>query len=489
MDFLDPKKQKQHSIRLAIGYTFMGIALLLATTVLLYRAYGYGLDKDGRVIQNGIVFVSTLPTGADIYVNNQKYKDASNTRLSLPGGQYTFQLKRDGYRSWQRAITVEGGSVGRFDYPVLFPEKLVTTVTKQYAAAPLVASQSTDQRWLLVQAGPADQFDLYDLDVDEPTPKAVAVPADILTPAATTQDWEVVEWAGDNRHVILKRTFQKDAQARAEYILFDRGDPTKSRNLSIELGVTPARMAFRNKKSDQYYLHDQNSSQLLTATLDEPTPKPLLTGVLTFETTGDSLLYATTTDAPAGRVLLRLRQGDDTHTLRQVPAGTNYLLKLASYKDALFVAVGAQSENREYIYKNPGDILADDPKAVLVPVQILKVDQPSYVSFSPNARFVLVENADRFAVYDAETDKMYGYQIKQALDAPQTNASWMDSYHLQVVSGGVTSVFDFDGANAQQLSPANPGFAPAFDRNHHFVYTLTPQHALSATALLTPEDQ
>lgn len=489
MDFLDPKKQKAHSIRLTIGYALMGVALLLATTVLLYRAYGFGLDKDGRVIQNGLVFISSQPNGADVYVNGKKYKDTTNTRVVLPGGQYTFELKRKGYTSWKRAITVEGGSVGRFDYPLLFPTKLATTTAKQYAAAPLATLQSPDRRWLLVQTLTPDQFDSYDLGAQKPVPKPLTVPPEILS-AGTTQDWEVKAWADDNIHVVLARTYQKGGQSAKEYILFNREDPAASRNLSEAFGFTPTDIELQDEQFNQYYLFDQNSGQLLTATLDEPTPQPYLTGVLEFATDGDTVLYATAAEAPAGKIFVRLRNGTDPSvTLRQLSAGSKYLLELADYKNAQFVAAGVQEENRVYVYKNPLRAYEDDPKAVLAPVQILKVEAPSYVSFSPGNRFAMAQNADRFAVYDAETDKGYGYQLKLPLDAPQAHASWADGYHLQMVSNRSVLNFDFDGANKQVLVAANPGFSPAYDRSYEHLYVLDAQNALTSTALLTPEDQ
>ena len=45
MDFLDPKKQKAHDRRLTIGYIIIGLVLLLATTILLYLTFGYGIDR------------------------------------------------------------------------------------------------------------------------------------------------------------------------------------------------------------------------------------------------------------------------------------------------------------------------------------------------------------------------------------------------------------------------------------------------------------
>ncbi len=489
MDFLDPQKQKAHSRRLALGYALIGLVLVLATTILLYLAYGFGLDKEGRVIQNGLIFVSSHPTGADIHINNKLYKDQTNTRMPLPAGQYVMQLTREGYGAWKRAITVEGGIVERFDYPLLFPSNLVTAITKQYTAAPNFVSTSHDRHWLLVGLPGQNDFDLYDLDAKKPAAKVVPVNPDILAAGSTTTGWEAIDWAANNRHVLLKRTYERNGQPGTEYILFDREDPAASQNLSILFGFSPSSLFFNGRAQDKYYAFDQNNGQVFTVEVKKPTPVPYLSDVLAFVPDGDNVLYITDANAPAGKVLVRMRQKTDTpYTIRQLPASSPYLLKLANYASNTFAAVGATAENKVYIYKDPIALLKESPTDGLAPVHILKVEAPSYLSFSPNKRIFMAENADRFAAYDAETDKGYAYQIKTPLDAPAVHATWMDGYRLNVVSGGRLVAFDFDGSNSRTLSAASPALLPSFDRNYRYMYTLNTQNALTNTPLLIEED-
>jgi hypothetical protein len=194
--------------------------------------------------------------------------------------------------------------------------------------------------------------------------------------------------------------------------------------------------------------------------------------------------YAAPMTKPVNKVQARVRQGDNTYTLRQMSESNTYLLRLGHYNNDWYVAAGSQSENKVYVYKNPLDTLKSQTKQVLVPVQILKVSAPTYVSFSTNARFVMAENADHFAVYDAETKKGYAYQIKTPLDTGQAHAVWMDGFRMSVTSGAKLQVFEFDGANEQTLEAANPAFTPFFDRNYGFVYTFNAAQALTSTDLV-----
>ena len=100
----------------------------------------------------------------------------------------------------------------------------------------------------------------------------------------------------------------------------------------------------------------------------------------------------------------------------------------------------------------------------------------------------MAENANRFAVYDAETDRGYAYQLDIPLDPPQAHATWMDGFRMNIVSGGRTVAFDFDGANRHKLSAGSPSLTPVYDRDYRYFYTVNTQNALTNTALLTAED-
>src|SRR3989344_9216209 len=134
MDLLDPNKKRAHTIRLFVGYFLVVTAIALASLILLFQSFGYDVDrKTGKVIQNGLIFLSAHPESADVYLNGQR-KDKTDLRLAVPAGQYSVELKRDGYRTWKHAVSLEGGGIERLVYPVLFPEKLKTSDVQLYAS-------------------------------------------------------------------------------------------------------------------------------------------------------------------------------------------------------------------------------------------------------------------------------------------------------------------------------------------------------------------
>lgn len=492
MDFLDPKKQFRHNIILFLGYILIAIGITIGTLVLVYQAYGFGLGKNGTVIQNGLAFFSSQPHPADIYINGVSKSAQTNTRLSLPAGIYDIQLKRDGYHDWQRRIELNGGSVEHFDYPFLIPKKLDTKIIQNYPATPTLATQSPDHRWLIVsQPNSSTNLSLFDIKNPDKASTTLALPAGIVSKAAASESWSLGEWADDNQHVILQHIYD----GQTEFILVDRVEPTRSLNLNETLQASPTKLTLKDKKYDQYYLYDAVEQSLKTASLKEPFLQTVLTRVAAYQSYGNNiLLYVTDNGAAAGTVLVKLRAGDQTYPIRSLAGGSSYLLNLTKYSGTFYVAAGAGTSDKVYIYKDPVGQRRRDAHQAVVPIQVLHVAQPNYVSFSSNAQFIVVQNGTRFGVYDIENKTGYNYTRTEPMDSPQAHATWMDGNRLTYVSQGRLTVFDYDNTNRQTLGPASSAYLPVFAPNYKFVNTFAPvlpsgQTSLMQTLLLVLADR
>ena len=496
MDFLDPEKHRRHMLTIAVGYVFIALAVGMATLVLLYYAYGFSFGKNGQVIQNGLMFVSSSPNPANVYLNGKLNKAQTNSRIVLEEGEYDMQLSRSGYRNWQRAVTIDGGKVVHYDYPFLIPTSLTSSAVKTYDESPQLTLQSPDKRWLMVnRASTFEQFEIFNIR----NPKAgvptenITLPNGLLTKATATQSWQLVEWSNDNRHVLLKHLFDD----KSEYILVDRAAPESSINLTQTLGKNPTELRLIDKKYDRYLLFDATKQTLSKASLSAPEPVAYLDHVLAYKSYGtDTMLYAASAGADSdGSVKLKLLEGSQSYTLRDLAAGTTYLVDIAKYDGSMYIAAAAASENKVYVYQNPVAQINDPDISVAVPVQVLRVEAPSYMAFSANTRFVMAEGGTNIGVYDAEDEKGFSYTLSSPLDAPQQHVTWMDGHHLIYVSNGSVVMLDYDNINRQTLVAGKADYLPAFDASFKYLFAWAPNTqdaaklSLTNTSLRTPADR
>jgi hypothetical protein len=493
MDFLDPKKKRAHHIRLFVGYLLVGLVLLIGTIVLFFEASGFDVDrKTGAIIQNGLVFVDSHPESATVYLNGVS-KGQTDTRLVLPAGPYDIELRRDGYRSWKRSFTLIGSTIERLVYAFLIPEKLDSEDLQVYNTQPGLTTTSPDRRWLLIQQPDSlNNFSLTDLNEETHPTTSITVPTTVLSKGAGANQLELVEWSTNNRHVLVKHTFDSGMA----FVLIDREDPAQSLNITKAFpDVVFDHVRLRDKKPDQFYVLNTKDGLLRSTDTRSRILTPIANRVLAFQSHGaDVVMYVTDEGASSGKAFVRLREGANSYTLREITAGTAYLIDLARFENSWYMAVGSTADPRIHIYKDAFNDLKRSESPNAVPFTVLRVDNPQYLAFSANARFIGVQSGSKFAVYDAENERQYRYDTQLPL-LPGQKATWMDGHRYALVSDNKLIIFDYDGINRQTLVAVNPSYLPFFDRDYNALFTLGPsvadptKPALRRTDLRTTADQ
>lgn len=476
MDFLDPRKRRAHKIRLIVGYVLVAIAIGLATVILAYGANGYGINKKGQIIQNGLLFVDSKPGGAEIYLNGKNWNATTSARLVIPAGDYTLTLKKSGYRDWQRSFTLQESSIDRFVYPFLYPVKFRTTTLTNYATQPALITESPSQRWLLIQRPDSDSkqvtFDQLDLNAlsktESQTPTQVSIPEGLLSgDDGARANLSVVEWSTDNNNVLLKHTYS----GGSEYIVFNRNKPEQSFNVNKIFNIVPDEVALFNKKVDQLYVYSQANQTVQLGDVSKGTlATPMLKKVLAFKPYGTDLMtYITDQNMPSGEVQARIWNNGKTYPLYTLTAGSTYLIDAAQYSGHWYYIAGSDTDKRVNIYEDPLSDINNKSIGKAIPTLALNVLGATKVGFSNNARFVEVENGQSFGVFDIETKDNYQYRLDAPLAGPMT---WMDGHRLIGESDGKVYVTDYDSTNQQPLVPTTDPSGALFSSDYNHMITL-----------------
>lgn len=98
------------------------LAFVTISTASLFSALGYQVNWDAHSIeQTSLIELQTrfgLP--ADVYINGVKQADGLPLRIPwiLPG-QYTIEVRKDGYQSWSRIVTIDPNQRAVFQNIVL----------------------------------------------------------------------------------------------------------------------------------------------------------------------------------------------------------------------------------------------------------------------------------------------------------------------------------------------------------------------------------
>lgn len=495
MEFLDPKKKRQHIIQLYIGYVLMAIVVFLASLIFVYQAKGYDLDrKSGEIVQNGLVFVDSNPQGASIILNGEKRRETTDSRLVLKEGQYTVKVEKSGYKSWEKTFTLGGGSVERFAYPFLFPEKPDEVAVAQFNTVPLLTSTSPDRHWLFVNDTVSPNgysVRIYDLLKDDQPSIDVTIPANEFIGFNQAGRLSVVEWSTDNRHLLL----QYEIDGKRQFIVFDRANPESILNINANFNIQPTRVTLFDKAVEKAYVYDQNTKELRVADLIKKTINPpIAQQVLDFKTHGaDTLLFAAALPDNPSEAGIYVRHDEKTFQVRTVPysATEKYLLDVARFDNHWYYVAATESEGKIYIYKDPQEIPAGKPIPYL---SVMRLEKPQFISFSNNARNLAVQSGSNVAVYDLEMLRQFRYTLADVTIPIEYKMEWMDGHRLIAAKDGVAYSIDFDGTNQQKIMADRVvGSTVYFDRNYKNMIMYrqidgSPQISLSYFDLLTPEN-
>jgi hypothetical protein len=115
--------------RKILFFGFIIVYLIVCPALILY-AFGYILNpgKEGGLKKTGIIYISTIPSGATVILGNRQYKYKTPASITgLMPGEYMVKLKLRNYREWVRMITVKAGKAATHENVLLIKEDLKPT--------------------------------------------------------------------------------------------------------------------------------------------------------------------------------------------------------------------------------------------------------------------------------------------------------------------------------------------------------------------------
>lgn len=112
-------------LRKIFFYLFVAIYLFSCPLLILY-SLGYTLKPgaEQEIIKSGLIYLSTAPPGAAVYLGNRRYTKKTPAILpDLLPGDYQVGLALKNHRPWMHILPVEAGKATVLERVLLLPEK------------------------------------------------------------------------------------------------------------------------------------------------------------------------------------------------------------------------------------------------------------------------------------------------------------------------------------------------------------------------------
>ncbi len=449
MDFLDPRFRRRNRHRLVFVYIGGVLAVIISTVLLVLAANGYGVNtKTGEIVQNGLLFVKSQPSGAKVSFGNSSVKATTDARLVLPTNNYKLTLTKAGYRPWVRHFYLGQQTVVRLDYPLLVPLKPKVSTLNRYPVLPSVVGVTSDQRWLAV--GGIDKhrafLRVYDTNDASGTSTTIKLPAKLLSTTKAAESLNLIAWTNDNNFLLVRHDYGKSS----EFLLINRSHADQSLNLNKYFKATPSQVSFRSGQADQLLLYFAKQRSLRVGDISSHSlAHSFLNQVDAYQPLSSSLVLYSSLQPKRHRRVINVWENGAIYTLARINNLKGKLLfRGAQFQGQWYYAIGDSQSNFVNIYKNPLDSLRHPHPADLDALESVKISDVNSLSFANKNRFVAAQNGRRVAVYDFDTSKIYTYSLNTPVSQP---LAWADDFRLSGNTNGQLFINDFDGSNVYKL--------------------------------------
>lgn len=185
------------------------IFFIILVGVIAY-ARGYRFNLEDGVTSTGILSVNSSPKPAKVYVNGE-LKGATDINLTLPFGQYTVEVKKDGYTSWEKTVSLKGEIVMSLDSK-LFPKNPSLTPLTNLGIVKAIPVGTTDKIILFSQTGDIEKDGIYLFEAAQRTiaifPPLKPLLLKTLLPESINLATASIDYSANYREAIL--TFEED---------------------------------------------------------------------------------------------------------------------------------------------------------------------------------------------------------------------------------------------------------------------------------------
>lgn len=462
--------QQRQPLRRTLIYSFMTLTVVAIVTIMVLLVQGYTYDSDeGTIEQGGLLQFASTPSGAAVTIDGERFGSRTNTKTTISAGEHSVQYNRNNYREWSKNVTVDPGQVVWLAYARLIPTELSPQTVRTLGDEVAATSVSPKRSYMLVQTKDSDAvFTILDLRSDTVEASTIQLPAaSYETPASGQSQTFVVEsWSANERFVLLKHT----TAGVVEWLLLDREQPTQSININDRIAAKPNRVEFAGGSDKRFFVQTDDMVQRVDISKTEENTIPLARNVDTFSVYNEeTIIFTTRSNATGSRTVDYASVGfdDNQQIVRAYRGGDGpFFAAMGSFFNEQYIAI----VRGEQLIVDAGRLSTPSSSTSLRRVTLQTIPEGALqLSFSRTGRFVVIEYADKFAVYDIELDEYH--ETKWEHSTTRKHAlRWLDDYIVWSDRGGMLRIYDFDGANQHDLMNVTPGFSATLSGNGKYLY-------------------
>lgn len=463
----DSKKQ---SIKVIASEALMVLAVIVTVIILALLVSGYWLNSNFQVERNGMLQISSFPTGANIEIDGKSssWLERTNSSKILSSGEHSIVITKDGYDSWSKTVNISEGLLYRLHYPRLFLNN--RKASEVLGIANYTSATISSHHNSILYMNDTTKWAYIDLDTDNPQIRSLDITGlftepssepDADKPAAFTGTILQADWDFDASHILFKVASGENAE-NIEWVLLDVNNVEKSLNLTKEFDTTFSRVE----------ILDNNSNTLLAVRnhnlhkIDIPgrvISAVLVKNVEDFDHYHNEIVFSalksnstekTSAELNDMETVIPESEGEDTdHENTSLKYNVGYFRLGDSGSTILTRTATPAKVAISKFYDNKYITIIEGQKVDIHQKDDFNRDVSEYeLSFLPekvevghDGEFFLFTKGQQIATLDLEAKSVREWSIEGPFD-------WIDNDMLYTVAEGELIVYDYDGLNRRVIA-------------------------------------
>ncbi len=441
MQYMDAEKKKRHqSLKVIFSEAMMVITVIITVIVLALVVSGYWINSDFKVERQGMLQISSQPTGADVSIDGDTaWLQRTNTSKVLPSGEHVIVLNKEGYDSWAKTITIKEGLLYRLHYPRLFLKNRVSK--KVLDAKNVTATYISPDHNSMILANNTTKWQYLNLREETLTPVSLDI-SKVFSSVELKKDTkegkftgkiEAANWDVDAAHVLFK--VRIDEEGAHEWVLFDVKNPEKSLNLNKEFNADFNAVQILDNSSNNL-MAIQNGDLRKVDVPGRLISAVIVEDVISFDHFLDEIIFTAK----------RAENAEHPYYVGYFKVNSDEITELISAPSRVH-AVISKFYDQEYCTVLSGDSVKVYTKEDLAEHSKYKLSfKPKHIKVGHNGEFIIMYDGTKIASLDMEAETIREWQ------ADGKSFHWIDNDMIYSINNNDLIVYDFDGLNRRALA-------------------------------------
>ena len=435
---MDPERAKRRqSLKVIVSESIMVLAVIIIVTILGFLVSGYWINSDFKIERQGLLQISSIPTGADVFIddNDSSWLQRTNTSKILPSGKHTIKLSKEGYDSWSKTVNIPEGLLYRIHYPRLFPidrtkEEILETNTTT------LATVSPNHNYLLL-INNTTEWELLNLDNDDVKSTKINI-SSLFSEANSNNNaekslftGEIIQanWDHDNNHILLKIKIDNSI----EWILLDVKNVKNSINISKEFGSNFTEIKIIDNSASNLLAIQNNNLHKINIP-GKSLSNILVEGIVNFDHfENDEVVFTAKDDSANYYIGLLEINNEKINKLMDVDVPAKVVLN--KFYDDKYITI-LKNNTVTVLNKNNSEKGSEFELTFT----------PNTLSVGHDGEFIIMTLGSQIATLDMESMSILEWQTDGE------HFGWLDNDMIYSVSNNDLIVYDYDGLNRRIIA-------------------------------------